>query len=257
MAISAVHYLIVREFFVQGGIRPGGALLEIGEANWYGDVPTQSLADDIRRFVADPARREALLARLKSLESVPPQSASFDHAKIFYEIFYAPCEHQAIDFHGTEIAQKIDLNAPIRLNRKFDVVVNNGTAEHVFNIGQVYCTMHDYTAVGGIMIHEGPFFGWIDHGFFTMQPTLFFDLAEFNHYAIHGMFITEISSQTMIPVRSREEIYELAESQRIPMNAQLFVVMRKNVDQPFRVPVQGYYRGSLSDVGKDAWRKLR
>lgn len=258
MAISMVHYLLVRDYFRYGGIKPGGALLEIGEANWYGDVSKQSLVDDIHQFVTDPARRQTLLARLNEVEKLDHNAMSFEIPKIFYEIFYAPCEHQAIDFHGTEIAQKLDLNVPIRLSRKFDIIINHGTAEHVFNIGQVYRTIHEWTVPGGLMIHEGPFFGWVDHGFYTMQPTLFFDLADFNQYVIHGLFITEIASQMMLNVHSREEIYELAKNKKIPDNSQLFVVMRKSAhEQPFRVPVQGYYRGSLSDKGVAAWRDLR
>lgn len=258
MAISIVHYLLVRDFALQGGLRPGGAILEIGEANWYGDVSKQSLIDDAHRFVSDPARRQAILARIEAVEKLEPTAMSFEVPKIFYEIFYAPCEHQAIDFHGTPIAQKLDLNMPIRLSRQFDVVMNHGTAEHVFNIGQVYRTIHEVTAPGGLMIHEGPFFGWVDHGFYTMQPTLFFDLAIFNQYLIHGLFITEITSQVMIAIRSRDEIYELAKDKRIPENAQLFVVMRKAAtEQPFQMPIQGYYGVGLSEKGMTAWRQLR
>ena len=258
MAISMVHYLLVRDFVSQGGVPQGGALLEVGEANWYGDVPSQLLADDIQRFVQTPARREKLLARLNEVEQMQPEARSFALAKLFYAIFFSPTEHQAIDFHGTEIALRLDLNEPIQLSRRFDIVVNHGTAEHVFNIGQVYRTIHDYTAPGGIMMHEGPFFGWIDHGFYTMQPTLFFDLADFNQYLIYGMFITEIRSQLMLPVRSREEIYELMQAKRIPENSQLFVVMRKPEQlAPFRVPIQGFYRGSLSEKGVRAWHELR
>lgn len=258
MAISMVHYLLVRDFAMQGGLRKGGALLEIGEANWYGDVCKQSLVDDIERFVAEPAKRQALLARINAAEKLEHTAMSFEIPKIFYEIFYAPCEHQAIDFHGTALAQKLDLNVPIKLSRKFDVVMNHGTAEHVFNIGQVYRTIHDVTAPGGLMIHEGPFYGWVDHGFYTMQPTLYYDLADFNQYVIHGLFITEIASQVMLKVNSREEVYELTKNKQFPENSQLFVVMRKPAqDLPFRIPIQGYYRGSLSEKGVAAWHQLR
>jgi hypothetical protein len=33
MAISATHYFLIRSMFEHGLLRPGGALLEIGEAN--------------------------------------------------------------------------------------------------------------------------------------------------------------------------------------------------------------------------------
>src|SRR5207253_2432277 len=95
---------------------------------------------------------------------------SFDLVKIFYEIYFDPTETQAIDFDGTSQAHRLDLNRPIVLNRRFEVVINHGTSEHIFNIAQVFETMHDLTVPGGLMIHESPFTGWIDHGFYNLHP---------------------------------------------------------------------------------------
>lgn len=70
------------------------------------------------------------------------------------------------------------------------------------------------------MIHEGPFTGWVDHGFYTMQPTLF-DLADFNQYVIHGLFITEIQARVNAQSQSHKEIYELTKNKQLPENSQL------------------------------------
>lgn len=259
MAISAVHYWLIRELFEKGMLPQKGALLEIGEANMYGDVPSQVFSDDIRKHVADPERRDGLLRRLAQLDENPQRKWDlFDRAKLFYEIFFAPTEVQAVDFTGSPIAQKLDLNGPIKLNRKFEVTINHGTAEHVFNIAQVFRTIHEYTVASGTMIHEAPFSGWIEHGFYNLQPTLFFDLAEFNQYEIRAMCIQDLPARTALPLKSRQDVIDLAKAGKIPGNSLLFVAFRKSrFDRPFQFPIQGYYRDVLPQSGAEAWKKLR
>jgi hypothetical protein len=258
MAVTGIHYVILRNLFERGVLSSGGALLELGEANWYGDLPPLKVLEDIQALVKDPERRDALVRRITEVVEHQTANSSFDIVKIYYELFFAPSEMQAIDFHGSETAQKLDLNGPITLNRRFDVVINNGTAEHIFNIGQVFRTMHDYTVPGGMMLHEGPFVGWIDHGFYTLQPTLFFDLAERNRYEICGMYVGKPGFETILQIRTRDDVHELAKANRIPDNSLLFVYFRKDTqDSPFEIPMQGYYREGLSEAGMAAWRALR
>jgi hypothetical protein len=258
MAISATHHFIIRDLFEHGLLARNGALLEFGEANWYGDLNPQALMDDINRFVRDPIHRDALSKRLTNIIESGGELVGFHIAKIFYEIFFAPSELQAVDFEGTQIAQRQDLNHPITLNRRFDVVINHGTAEHIFNIGQVFRTVHDYTLPGGLMIHESPFTGWIDHGFYSLQPTLFYDLADFNQYLLYGMFVQDLTTQSILQIKAREDVAELVKAKQLPENSMMFTVLKKSAgDHPFQIPIQGYYRKALSDSGMEAWRKLR
>jgi hypothetical protein len=117
--------------------------------------------------------------------------------------------------------------------------------------------MHDHCSPGGLMIHESPFTGWIDHGFYCLQPTLFYDLAAANGYEIALIAMETIDPPKIIQLASREHIYPLAEQRQIPNNAMLFVVFRKKLDEPFRFPMQGYYTQQLSEEGKKAWMDLR
>jgi hypothetical protein len=258
VAVSVPHYLVIRDLYRYGMLPQGGALLEIGEANWYGDIKPLSMIDDIQRFVTDPVRRDALIARLREIVATEPPTFGFDIVKVYYELYFSPSEIQAIDFDGTPLARPLDLNYPIDLGRQFDTVINHGTAEHVFNIAQVFRTIHEHTVPGGLMLHESPFTGWIDHGFYSMQPTLFFDLAEFNGYALQGLLIANLVDQSAIQVRGREHLYELIREREIPENSVLLTILRKNPEEsPFKVPFQGYYRESLPESGMEAWRNLR
>jgi hypothetical protein len=257
MAISAAHYWILRDMFKQGLFRPGGAILELGEANWYGNLAAIQLIDDIRACVTDPARQQSLVTRMERAAESQDVMAPFEIVKIVYEMFFAPSDMQAIDFGGTPTAKKLDLNTPVQLDRRFDVVINHGTAEHIFNVAQVFRTAHDYTLPDGYMIHESPFTGWVDHGFYNMQPTLFFDLAEVNEYWFVAMLIEDIMAGELVQVETRESVHELSAAGRIVDNAMLFTVLRKRHDRPFRPPMQGYYRGALSAAGQTAWKEMR
>ncbi len=258
MAISAIHHYIIRSLRDLGLLRAGGALLELGESNWYNDLDPLALLEDIDRYVPDAQRRQMLSARLQDVVARQERRMLFDVAKVFVEVFYAPSHYQAIDQDGTELAQKLDLNQPITLDRRFDVIVNHGTAEHIFNIAQVFRTIHDYTMPGGLMIHESPLHGWIDHGFFALQPTLFFDLAARNEYQLEGMYIANIPARTLISIQRREDVYARAKAGEIPENAMMFTVLRKGTaEREFGIPQQGYYDQTLSPTGYAAWRELR
>jgi hypothetical protein len=51
----------------------------------------------------------------------------------------------------------------------FDLVINAGTTEHVSNQENAFRVIHDLTKRGGMMNHEVPAGGMIDHGFFSYQ----------------------------------------------------------------------------------------
>ena len=248
MAISALHYCIIRDLHLRGLVPQGGAILELGEANWYGDADPKGLVDEIRKHVPDPRRRDDLLRRLDEAIAKDVETCRCEVAKIFYDMYYAPSEVQAIDFHGSPSAHKLDLNAPVTLDRRFDVVMNHGTAEHIFDVAQVFITMHDYTVPGGMMIHEGPFTGWIDHGFYSFQPTLFYDLAAANQYEVLGVFVEDLAAAKILRLHSRESVYEIERANKLPDNTMLLVVLIKgHEERPFQFPVQGRAQQSQSD----------
>lgn len=230
MAISRTqHELLMR---MQTLFPKGGTLLEIGEANWYGDMTPQEAG-------------------------LPARESLFDVAKEFYKQLFEPSRIVSVDFNGSEQAWRCDLNAPLPSLGLFDIVINHGTAEHIFNIGQVFRSIHDACKVGGLMLHESPFTGWLDHGFYCLQPTLFYDLAAANGYEVVSVDIEDMAGKSTIPLWSRDHATEVMTMGQVPNNAMLFVVLRKVRDAAFLVPMQGYYTQSLSEAGQKAWEVLR
>ena len=257
MAITGIEYSLFRSMREQNALPLGGDVLELGEANWYGDVDLSVLGQDIYRF-GRSEDRQGLFRQLDEISRAKRPDVLWEIAKVFWQAFLQPGSMTAIDFHGTEKALKLDLNDPVDLGRQFDMVMNLGTVEHVFNVAQAFKTIHDHTRSGGLMIHGMPFSGWVDHGFYGFNPTLYWDLAGANGYDVLVMFYAELDPVKLVQLETRERIVEIARNDRIGRNSLTYAVFRRPVEaHPFRVPIQGYYAGTISREASDAWKTLR
>lgn len=236
MAISKAHFDMLLTLSNEGHLPRGVDLLEIGEANWYGDHDPEEV------FCGAGERCD-------------PQDG-YAMARLIYKAIFDPKLRHAIDAGGPT-AEWLDLNKPIKLKQQYDVVYNHGTAEHVFNIAQVFRTMHEACKDGGLMIHECPFTGWVDHGFYCLQPTLFWDLAKANDYRIKFAAVEHLASRTFEPIPCRDAVLETRRRGQLADNLMLYVVLRKTVDAEFRIPMQGVYAGQVSEAAEQAWRELR
>jgi len=94
-------------------------------------------------------------------------------------------QYLSADIWDPRADYRIDLNYPVQDQfRKFDLITNIGTAEHVFNVAQVFITIHQLLNEGGIVLHTLPSLGDCNHGFWNIHPTVYFDLARENGYEI-------------------------------------------------------------------------
>ena len=108
------------------------------------------------------------------------------------------------------------------------------------------------------MLHGLPFQGWVDHGFYTFQPTFFFDLAEVNKYAPSVLLYAEVSPPRIVTIHDRNTLHEMAEKREIGENGMIFTAMRKRGgQQTFKAPIQGYYARRLNEVSSERWFSLR
>lgn len=254
MALCETHFTILRILVERGILQRGKSLLQIGRVNFYNDFPLTRALPAIEAN-EEPFRSE-LRERLDKATEEPLPDCLWTIADVIYDSVFHPSETVAIDMNGPGVL-KLDLNEPIDLGRQFGVVLNNGTAEHIFNISGVFRTMHRHCEVGGLMIHEMPFSGWLDHGFFNCQPTLFYDLAAANGYEIEYMAAEDVKYKLIFETRTRAGIHDLAKAGKLPDNALLFVVLRRQNADEFRIPAQGYYSRALSAGENLAWRTMR
>jgi SAM-dependent methyltransferase len=99
----------------------------------------------------------------------------------------------AIDVNEKFGSITMDLNRSVRRDygyaEHYDLVIDNGTGEHIFDQRAVFENMHDLCRSGGVMVNVLPFGSFLNHGFFNFHPTLFLDLAAANDYRILGLGI--------------------------------------------------------------------
>jgi hypothetical protein len=165
----------------------------------------------------------------------------------------------AIDVNTERDAVAMDLNVDLgkhyQFDKKFDLVTNNGTGEHVFNQYMVFKNAHDLCKVGGFMIHVLPFYRWVDHGFFSYHPNLFPCLANQNQYQLKELWIASSDTQYLHKLdvnnlgrnKGWRSKLQLDTWESDPMVAAVF---RKVKDAPFEIPIQHMYGGeNISDDG--------
>lgn len=268
MAINALQVAWLGRLAKKRIIRPGDSIIEFG--------PQDLICS--RAAVEVQARLKPTWSRIDEIfdgdkpRTVRPQA--------FYELF-GMSKYKSVDLDDPRADWHRDLNRPFRLREQFDVATNFGTAEHVFNIAAVFCSIHDVLRPGGVALHVLPAFADIDHGFFNIHPTTYFDLAQANRYVIEELcyfdrwdirnrvFEADLKSDydfDSLPIRM-EHLRDPANlknmtAARFVENYQLpetllhcsgfpgrcfdycLVALRKTSDRPFHFPIQGTYGGN-------------
>lgn len=91
----------------------------------------------------------------------------------FFELLGATLDvYDIVETRGGEIIR--DLNHPIPERERYDFVLDVGTIEHCFNIGQAALNMAGLLKEGGIIFHGNPHNSG-NHGFYGLQPTWYAD----------------------------------------------------------------------------------
>ena len=177
-------------------------------------------------------------------------------------------KYNSIDINGAYKSYKFDLNKDIvsvyKFNKKYDLVINNGTGEHIFNQHSLFLNMHNLTNKNGLLLHILPFIDWINHGFYNFNPIFFADLAASNDYDIVKLsFANRNATEIIIESKSYNLIFEQIKpwqdptflkktinftKEKVGSNIILVVILRKKNDNKFKIPLQGKY---LADVNEN------
>jgi SAM-dependent methyltransferase len=77
-------------------------------------------------------------------------------------------------YEGADLLHDLNQPLPARLSACFDVVIDGGTLEHVFNYPTALKSCMEAVALGGRLIIFTPGDGLMGHGFFQLSPELFY-----------------------------------------------------------------------------------
>ena len=144
-------------------------------ANHRGEISDDKLTTEIKRLAyfstPRPEERTTLFSEIADLAGI---------------------EYQAIDICPAPKTILLDLNydqAPSEYHDHFDVVLNFGTTEHIFNQWNCFEIIHDSVKTGGIIYCILPLNGYLTHGYYCYTPLFFRDLARANDYELIELFL--------------------------------------------------------------------
>jgi SAM-dependent methyltransferase len=270
MAISPIVVAWMSNLKSRGVLR-GGAMLEMGPSDLILYTPA-SIEFYIRRHV--PAERVGAV-----MDKIFDSQGHFRSEGIapLYGVFGYE-KYRSIDLGDPRADWQCDLNYPVDIPERFDAITNFGTAEHVFNISEVFRSMHALLRKGGVQLHVMPVAGAVNHGFYNIHPTVYLDVAKANDYVVEDIrYIDEIDRRTSehtarfqddvdfealpigraqleLPLTLEAEVDKThtAIQQRTPgvvAKDYAFVALRKVREQPFRIPIQSLYAPRLHRRG--------
>lgn len=142
----------------------------------------------------------------------------------------------------------VDLNEPLDsslTSQPFDLVIDGGTAEHCFNIGQAFKNMAELVKLGGCILHINPA-AMFNHGFYNLNPTLYSDFYSENGFTLQ--FLKAVGS--MVEAPQLVDVPTVARIKELPFNASMVCVAQRVSQQPVRWPMQAKYRLNPTQTAK-------
>lgn len=137
------------------------------------------------------AHRFPLTSRLRDLGlAVPKERNAIVPADDFFRCCGFDTCHvmDRSDYEGADIL--FDLNEPTLptdLHGRFDFIFNHGTLEHVFHLPNALNSIFRMMAVGGRVYHFAPASNHVDHGFYSLSPSFFFDYYTANGWQVDAV----------------------------------------------------------------------
>ena len=156
-------------------------------------------------------------------------------------------------YEGNEIEWDFNHPIPKKFRGKFDIVIDAGTCEHIFNIAQALSNVQLMLCQNGIAYHGGPLC-WPNHGFYGYNPTLFADFYEANDCEILEMFLqTNFSTvdgerhrvTVNVPEYDRFQMSKLLEGHTELLKVEFNLctaVLKKQISNGIKFPIQKKYQ---------------
>ncbi len=174
----------------------------------------------------------------KRPEDVPPEALQkiADNGFLGDLLLLAGFQYKALDiFHATNtILFDLNIHEPgPGLIEQFDLVINLGTTEHVFNQLRAFQTIHTLTKINGVCYHDLPMAGYLNHALYRYDPLFFSTVLPANRYALLLQEVT-LGAEHAVPDALKTMGYRNATFTDVGVE----VVYRRTSSDPFRVPME-------------------
>ncbi len=156
-----------------------------------------------------------------------------------------------------------NLNEPVatKYHDKFDLILDIGVLEHVFDIRQCIENLVNMLKENGVIVFCVPLYGWHNQCFFNLQPPFFFDVFRSNGFSEESMYLHFYpkygqgrNSKTLWEEFHYDDDAKFRRA--FHYTSVLFAARKTAVVDPFVTPLQGYYlrhHSELHEAGREDW----
>ena len=214
-----------------GALPPGATICDIGATQLFDDENQESS----RGFLSYYAER---FPGATPPEKVPPEELKSITQSGFLGdlLILAGFEYKALDiFHATNtILFDLNVHEPgPDLVGQFDLVMNLGTTEHVFNQLRSFETIHALMKVNGVCYHDLPMAGYLNHALYRYDPLFFSLIVPANGYELIMEQVT-VGPDRSVTDKLRAMGYKISSIADVGIEA----IYRRTNPDPFKVPLE-------------------
>lgn len=106
--------------------------------------------------------------------------ATFGYYKQNY--FYNVTNFDIENPTGTETIHDLNTPIPFKYHDKFNLVIDGGTLEHIFNIPQCLENISNILKIDGVIYHINPQNGYPDHGLYQFSSDFYYSYYRANKF---------------------------------------------------------------------------
>lgn len=143
-------------------------------------------------------------------------------------------DHRTI--RGNELVHDLNQPLPAEFHGSYDIVLDTGTVEHCFNIGQAAMNLASLLGEGGVIVQTLPLSSF-NHGFYNVNPTWFHDF----YSAANGFEIIEIKGVLNLFSPTYFDPPPFTRFTGVPDSTSMFVMARRREMKPLAYPTQHKY----------------
>lgn len=139
------------------------------------------------------------------------------------------------DYEGATLLHDLNRPFPEKLRGRFDLVIDGGTLEHIFDFPSALRHCLELVSVGGHFITITPANQWMGHGFYQFSPELYFRVFQpENGFALRKIVLFDYA-QTDAPFY---QVHDPATSgTRVQLNSQKLISMAVLAQKTAAVPI--------------------
>jgi len=230
-----------------------GPLLTLGNQDIY------ATAKDIKRWAKEEKIHlsnpdKILYSTSSDVPKVNKEALDYIHAKTFFEFMGINEEDyydiDKFDFDKPRIIHDLQLPIDAKFHNSFNLVIDSGTLEHIFDAKSAMENIVKVTKINGFVLQIIPAQNYLNHGFYQFSPTFFYDFYAANGFEIVESYIIEIKgSMNRFFYYDQTKDYTGLFFSPVNRLANCFLVRKKKNVEKITVPDQFFYT-KLSEDSK-------